>query len=131
MSSWLAWYILVSSINDSYYLSHSKIIKNYLVKNLVPMDIGVKNVKKFARVPRMDPNAITCPVNANAVLVIMVITVMNYVPLVLLEAAAQKYAFVESVRMTVTRSMDVAYVSLVTLDLCATKVKILLNHIWR
>lgn len=95
------------------------------------MDIGVKNVKKFARVPRMDPNAITCPVNANAVLVIMVITVMNYVPLVLLEAAAQKYAFAESDRMTVTRSMDVASVSLVTLDLCATKVKILFDYLWR
>ena len=112
-------------------MSHSKIIKNDLARNLVPMDIGVKNVKKFARVPRMDPNAITCPVNANAVLVIMVITVMIYVPLVLLEAAAQKYAFVESVRMTVTRSMDVAYVSLVTLDLCATKVKLKFTHIWR
>jgi len=115
-------------------MSHSKIIKNDLARNLVPTDIGVKNVKKFVLVPKMDPNAITCPVNANAVLVIMVITVMNYVPLVLLEAAAQKYAFAESDRMTVTRSMDVAYVNLVTLDLCATKVKILsthMGHIWR
>ena len=106
-------------------------MRNHLAKNRVLMAIGVKNVRKFVLVPKMDQNAITCLANANAVLVIMVITVMNYVLLVLLEAAAQKYAFAESDRMTVTRSMDVAYVNLVTLDLCATKVKLKFTHIWR
>ena len=109
-------------------MSHSRIIKNDLARNLVPMDIGVKNVKKFARVPRMDPNAITCPVNANVVLVIMVITVMNYVLLVPLEAGAQKYACAALDHMIVTRLMDVASVSRVTLDLCATKVIILCTY---
>lgn len=103
-------------------------MKNNLAKNRALMAIGVKNVKKFVLVPKTDRNVITCLANANAVLVIMVITVMNYVLLVPLEAGAQKYACAALDHMIVTRLMDVASVSRVTLDLCATKVKILCTH---
>ena len=95
------------------------------------MVIGVKNARKFVLVPKMDQNVITCLANVNAAPVIMAITVMNYVPLVPSEAAAQKYAFVELAHMTVTQSMVVASVSLATLDLCVTKVKIFFETIFR
>jgi len=93
----------------------------HTARNPVLMVIGVKNARKFVLVPKMDQNAITCLANVNAAPVIMAITVMNYVPLVPSEAAAQKYAFVELAHMTVTQSMVVASVSLATLDLCVTK----------
>ena len=105
-----------------------KLLRNNLAKNRVLMAIGVKNVKKFVLAPKTDRNVITCLANANAVLVIMVITVMNYVLLVPLEAGAQKYACAALDHMIVTRLMDVASVSRVILDLCATKVKILCTH---
>lgn len=90
------------------------------------MAIGVKNVKKFALVPKMDQNVITCLVNVNVVLVITATTVMNYALLEPLEAAAQKYVCVALGHMTVIRSTAVAFVSPVTLDQCAIKVKIVL-----
>lgn len=93
----------------------------HIARNLVLMATGVTNVTKFVLVPKTDQNVIMCQVNVNVVLVIMEITVMNYVPLVLLGGAAQRYACVVLDHMTVTQSMAVASASLVTLVLCATK----------
>ena len=92
------------------------------------MVIGVRNVKKFVLAPKMVQNVITSPVNANVVLVITAITVMNYALLVPLEVAAQKFAFVALGQMTVIQLTAVASVSQDTPDLCATKVKIIMHQ---
>lgn len=91
------------------------------VKNRVLMVIGVRNVKKFVLALKMVPNVITFPVNASVVLVITVITVMNYALLGLLEAVVRKSVFVELGQTTVIPLTAVASVSPVIRDLCATK----------
>ena len=92
------------------------------------MVIGVRNVKKFVLALKMVPNVITFPVNASVVLVIMVITVMNYVLLGLLVAVVRKSAFVELGQTTVIPLTAVASVSPVIRDLCATKVNMLMHR---